>query len=84
MEYATLITAGTRWLTPADTNGPEGVVIHETGHQFWQGMVATNEFEHAWMDEGLNTYDLGFGDQDYKFRLPARVKTCSRWGLYPL
>jgi aminopeptidase N len=56
MEYATLITAGTRWLTPADTNGPEGVVIHETGHQFWQGMVATNEFEHAWMDEGFNTY----------------------------
>src|SRR5947208_932881 len=25
-------------------------------HQFWYGIVGTNEFEHAWMDEGLNTF----------------------------
>ena len=56
MEYPTLISAESRWLTPADENIPEGVVIHETGHQFWYGLVATNEFEHAWMDEGFNTY----------------------------
>ncbi|MEN3340023.1 MAG: hypothetical protein V7647_3699 [Acidobacteriota bacterium] len=56
MEYPTLITAGSRWLTPAGDDTPEGVVIHETGHQFWYGLVATNEFEHAWMDEGINTY----------------------------
>ena len=56
MEYPTLITAGTRWLAPADTNVPEGVAVHEAGHQFWYGIVATNEFEHAWMDEGFNTY----------------------------
>ena len=30
--------------------------MHEAGHQFWYGIVATNEFEHAWMDEGLNTF----------------------------
>jgi hypothetical protein len=35
---------------------PENVTIHEFGHQWWYGMVATNEFEHAWMDEGFNTY----------------------------
>jgi hypothetical protein len=35
---------------------PEDVVVHEAGHQFWYGLVATNEFEHAWMDEGFNTY----------------------------
>ena len=35
---------------------PEGVTVHEAGHQFWYGIVATNEFEHAWMDEGLNTF----------------------------
>jgi hypothetical protein len=32
------------------------VTIHEAGHQFWYGIVASNEFEHAWMDEGLNTF----------------------------
>ena len=30
--------------------------MHEAGHQFWYGIVATNEFEHGWMDEGFNTF----------------------------
>ena len=56
MEYPTLFTAGTRWLAPRHATQPESVTIHEAGHQFWYGIVATNEFEHAWMDEGLNTF----------------------------
>jgi hypothetical protein len=56
MEYPTLFTAGTRWLAPAGVTTPEGVTVHEAGHQFWYGMVANNEFEDAWMDEGFNTY----------------------------
>jgi len=56
MEYPTLFTGGTRWLAPEGTTTPEDVVIHEAGHQFWHGIVATNEFEHAWMDEGLNQF----------------------------
>ena len=56
MEYPTLFTAGTRWIAPERATQPESVTIHEAGHQFWYGIVATNEFEHAWMDEGLNTY----------------------------
>ena len=56
MEYPTLLTAGTRWLAPRDVTTPEGVTVHEAGHQFWYGIVATNEFEHAWMDEGFNTF----------------------------
>jgi Peptidase family M1 domain len=56
MEYPTLFTAGTRWWTPRRAAVPEGVTVHEAGHQFWYGIVATNEFEHGWMDEGLNTF----------------------------
>jgi hypothetical protein len=56
MEYPTLFTAGTRWLAPKGVIEPEGVVVHEGGHQFWYGIVATNEFEDAWMDEGFNTF----------------------------
>jgi hypothetical protein len=56
MEYPTLFTAGSRWRAPAGVTTPEGVTIHEAGHQFWYGIVASNEFEDAWMDEGLNTY----------------------------
>jgi aminopeptidase N len=56
MEYPTLFTAGTRWLAPSRVTTPEGVTVHEAGHQFWYGLVGNNEFEHAWMDEGLNTF----------------------------
>ena len=56
MEYPTLITAGTRWITPWRSSSPAEVVIHEIGHQFWYGIVGTNEFENAWMDEGITTY----------------------------
>ena len=45
-----------RWLAPAGSGSPEGVTVHEAGHQFWYGLVGNNEFEHAWMDEGLNTF----------------------------
>ncbi len=56
MEYPTLFTGGTRWLNPPGSNDPEGVTVHEAGHQFWYGIVANNEFEDAWLDEGFNTY----------------------------
>jgi hypothetical protein len=56
MEYPTLFTAGSRWLAPEGTAQPESVTIHEAGHQFWYGIVATNEFEDAWLDEGFNTF----------------------------
>ncbi|QGQ99240.1 M1 family peptidase [Paenibacillus psychroresistens] len=55
MEYPTLITA---WGTVASANdlSLERVVVHEIGHQFWYGMVASNEFEEAWLDEGFTSY----------------------------
>jgi hypothetical protein len=56
MEYPTLLTGRSRWLTPQSTQTPEATTAHEVGHQWWYAMVATNEFEHAWMDEGINTY----------------------------
>jgi hypothetical protein len=60
MEYPTFITGGTSsWLNyrPLDrVLLPEQVVVHEFGHQFWYGLVANNEFEEAWLDEGINSY----------------------------
>jgi hypothetical protein len=56
MEYPTLFTAGTTWFMPKGVLAPEDVVNHEFGHQYWYGMVATNEFEDAWLDEGINSY----------------------------
>ncbi|HKX33358.1 MAG TPA: M1 family metallopeptidase [Blastocatellia bacterium] len=55
MEYPTFITAGTSWRLGRDQN-PEEVIVHEFGHQYWYGLVASNEFEEAWLDEGFTTY----------------------------
>lgn len=56
MEYPTFITGDTSWFAPEGVHIVELVVEHEFGHQYWYGMVATNEFEDAWMDEGINSY----------------------------
>jgi len=63
MEYPTLITAGTSFLLnywPLSVlRVPEGVTVHEFGHQFWYAMIGNNEFEEAWLDEGINSYSTG-------------------------
>lgn len=61
MEYPTLITAG-----PSDPlwdsrllsklRAGELVTAHEFAHQYFYGMVGTNEFEEAYMDEGFTEY----------------------------
>jgi hypothetical protein len=56
MEYPTFITGDSSWFMPEGFHEVELVVEHEFGHQYWYGMVATNEFEDAWMDEGINSY----------------------------
>jgi hypothetical protein len=63
MEYPTFITAGTTWLSnrwPFDKlRLVEMVTVHEFGHQYWYAMVGNNEFEEAWLDEGINSYSTG-------------------------
>jgi hypothetical protein len=56
MEYPTLFTGGASWLSPAGTGSPEGVTVHEFGHQIFYGLLASNEFEEAHLDEGFDTY----------------------------
>ena len=31
-------------------------MAHEFGHNYWYGLVASNEAEEAWLDEGLTSY----------------------------
>ena len=56
MEYPTLITCGTAYLLPSWMRSLEVVTIHEFGHQYFYGLLASNEFEEAWLDEGMNSY----------------------------
>ncbi len=56
MEYPTFITTGTFWKLPLGIKATEIVTVHEFGHQYFYGMLASNEFEEAWLDEGMNTW----------------------------
>jgi hypothetical protein len=56
MEYPTFFTGGAYFITPKRSGSPEGVTIHEFGHGYFYGMVGTNEFENAWMDEGFTSF----------------------------
>ncbi len=61
MEYPTLFTGapgGDIWDKTAlrTTRINESVIAHEFAHQYFMGLVATNEFEDAFMDEGMTEY----------------------------
>ena len=56
MEYPTFITGDSGWWIPRGFHLIDLVTEHEFGHQYWYGMVATNEFENGWLDEGINSY----------------------------
>ncbi|MEF2968972.1 M1 family metallopeptidase [Paenibacillus sp. M1] len=56
MEYPTLVTAFGAGSDSPGYDELERTVIHEIGHQFFYGMVASNEFEEAWLDEAFTSY----------------------------
>ena len=79
MEYPTLFTCGTSLYTFPEMHRPESVTIHEAGHQFWYGLVGNNEFEAAWMDEGLNS----FTDSEVLWRHYGHSHATTRYsGIY--
>lgn len=62
MEYPMLITAGIEDPTGLGILAGrfdrllETVIIHEIAHQWWYAVVAFNEAEEPWLDEGLTDY----------------------------
>jgi Peptidase family M1 domain len=56
MEYPTLITTGGAWFEPRIAHLVELVTMHEFGHQYFYGLVATDESTWPFLDEGLNSY----------------------------
>lgn len=56
MEYPTLITTGGASYIPDGLNLIELVTIHEFGHQYFYGLLASHETQWPFLDEGLNSY----------------------------
>ncbi len=88
MEYPTLITAGMPSFDPFDFRfAPEVTAVHEFGHQYFYGMLASNEVDEPWLDEGFNSWFTAKAmDQSYHALLGSRrlfVPTdAGEWGEY--
>ncbi len=86
MEYPTLITTGSFFGMPAEIRFSESLVAHEFSHQYFMAVIATNEKEEPWLDEGFATYfedritDAAFGKKSALlnlsgFRMGNRERT---------
>ena len=56
MEYPTLFTAPTLCILPPNIRTTETITMHELTHQYFMQILATNEQEEAWMDEGFTAF----------------------------
>ncbi len=79
MEYPTITL-----ITSPDADEPrlDAVIAHEVGHNWFYSILASNERDHAWMDEGMNTYfQFRYEAQKYKSNsifgdaIPEEVKS---------
>jgi hypothetical protein len=76
MEYTTLFTSESTDKMPYWKHIPEMVTVHEFGHAYFMGILASNEFEEPWMDEGMDSFfevrimDHYYGENSGRINLP--------------
>ncbi len=70
MEYPTFITGGSFYGFPKGVKSLESLIVHEFCHQYFMGILANNEKEAPWLDEGFVTFfednvmEAYYGDED--------------------
>lgn len=56
MEYPTIVFISNDIFLYGQVESMERVIVHETAHQWWYGLVGSDQVKEAWLDEGLTTY----------------------------
>nr|WP_242692289.1 M1 family aminopeptidase [Aridibaculum aurantiacum] len=76
MEYPTITL-----ITTSDSGQNfDATIVHEIGHNWFYGVLASNERQHPWMDEGMNTfyqkrYELQkYGTYGFLQAVPANLR----------
>lgn len=69
MEYPMITVIG----LSGDAQSLDGVITHEVGHNWFYGILAFNERDHAWMDEGMNSYYDHLYNEIYYGKSPERL-----------
>lgn len=71
--------------TPSSASDLERVLVHELGHNWFYGALASNEREHPWMDEGLNSYyEYRYMNESSKSRETNNVNGFSKFAAKAL
>lgn len=78
MEYPTLITYSPSRVPPEKIRLDALALFHEIAHQWWYGMVASNEFQEAWLDEGFAVYSQR---RALEKRFGRRASLLDLWGI---
>lgn len=75
MEYPNITVIGESYTDLA----LEQVIVHEVGHNWFYGILGSNERVNAWMDEGLNTFmenrytENKYPDSKMDFGVPTKI-----------
>ncbi|MBK5285889.1 MAG: M1 family metallopeptidase [Bacteroidia bacterium] len=85
MEYPNITVIG----TASNANELEVTIAHEVGHNWLYGILGSNERDHAWMDEGINTfYELRYVQTKHDSKsdrqddaLPGMIANTDLFGL---
>lgn len=56
MEYPSIVFISNAFSEKYLEDTLEIVIVHETAHQWWYGLVGNDQIDEAWLDEGLATY----------------------------
>lgn len=56
MEYPGIVFINKDYYNEISKQSLEQVIVHETAHQWWYGVVGNDQIDEAWLDESLATY----------------------------
>ena len=78
MEYPTFSTGGSFYGFPKGVRTIESLIVHEFVHQYFMGILANNEKEEPWLDEGFVTY---FEDRIMEVYYGEKKSLIDLWGF---
>lgn len=66
MEYPGIVFIGEKYYNDYYRGYLEIVIVHETAHQWWYGVVGNDEVDEAWLDESITTYsEVIYAEEKY-------------------